>query len=158
RIGILISASVPCTLASAVLWTRMAGGREAIALLVIFLTTATSWLATTAWLTLGTGTAVRVETADMMGSLLLVLVLPVALGQASRAVRPLARAAMRYRTGLGIVSQLLILGIIFRPAVDVFDKLADRATLVQGEWLLLTAGLCVGVHVSALFGGFWSSK
>ena len=28
RIGLLLSASVPCTLASAVLWTRLAGGNE----------------------------------------------------------------------------------------------------------------------------------
>src|SRR5262245_44229125 len=46
RIGLMISASVPCTLASAVLWTRMAGGNEATALLVIMLTTCTSWAAT----------------------------------------------------------------------------------------------------------------
>src|SRR4051794_26777153 len=28
RVGLLLAASVPCTLASAVLWTRMAGGNE----------------------------------------------------------------------------------------------------------------------------------
>src|SRR5438128_10034947 len=28
RVGLLISASVPCTLASAVIWTRMGGGNE----------------------------------------------------------------------------------------------------------------------------------
>src|SRR2546421_12883865 len=33
RIGLLIIASVPCTLASAVLWTRLGGGDEATALL-----------------------------------------------------------------------------------------------------------------------------
>src|SRR5262245_9156311 len=33
RLGLLIVASVPCTLASAVLWTRMAGGCDATALL-----------------------------------------------------------------------------------------------------------------------------
>ncbi len=158
RIGLLLSASVPCTLASAVLWTRMAGGREAIALLVILFTTATSWLATTAWLTLGSGTEVRVDSSDMMRSLLLVLVLPVGLGQMSRALGPLARAATRYKPALGIVSQLLILSIILRTAVDVFEKLAQRVALVRGEWLLVTAGLCVGLHLTALSGGFWSSR
>src|SRR5437868_5398407 len=43
RIGLLIITSVPCTLASAVLWTGQARGNEATALLVILLTTATSW-------------------------------------------------------------------------------------------------------------------
>src|SRR5260370_10794978 len=59
-IGIQIIASVPCTLASAVLWTRLAGGNEATALLVILLSTASSWLLTTAWLALATGTSLTV--------------------------------------------------------------------------------------------------
>src|SRR5262249_11480098 len=50
RIGLLLVASVPCTLASAVIWTRMAGGDEATALLVTLLTNCTGWLVTTAWL------------------------------------------------------------------------------------------------------------
>src|SRR5262249_27251831 len=37
QIGLMICASVPCTLASAVLWTRMAGGNEATALLATFI-------------------------------------------------------------------------------------------------------------------------
>ncbi len=158
RIGLLIATSVPCTLASAVLWTRMAGGHEATALLVIFCSTATSWLATTAWLALGTGTDVRVDTVHMMVSLLLILVLPVGLGQASRAVGLLARAATRYKPVLGILSQLLILGIIVRAAGDVFDRLAERSVPVRGDWLLATAGLCVVTHLAALALGYWSSK
>src|SRR5205807_364601 len=35
RIGLMLTASVPCTLASAVLWTRLAGGREATAQLLV---------------------------------------------------------------------------------------------------------------------------
>jgi sodium/bile acid cotransporter 7 len=157
-LGLLISASVPCTLASAVLWTRMAGGCEATALLVIFLSTATSWLATTAWLTFATGANVHVDTSDMMVSLLLVLVLPVGLGQLSRAIGPLARAATQYKHGLGVVSQVLILCIILRTAVDVMDRLAQRLTVAWGAGLLVTAGMCVGTHLLALGAGLWSSK
>src|SRR5262245_22505455 len=43
RIGLLLAACVPCTLASAVLWTRLAGGNEATALLATLLTTFLSW-------------------------------------------------------------------------------------------------------------------
>src|SRR5260370_16613634 len=50
RLGLLIIACVPCTLASAVLWTRMAGGNEATALLTVLLTTPTTWLITPACL------------------------------------------------------------------------------------------------------------
>src|SRR5947209_4544073 len=37
RIGLLVIASVPCTLASAVIWTRLSGGSEATALLIVLL-------------------------------------------------------------------------------------------------------------------------
>src|SRR5215203_6839003 len=35
QIGLILISAVPCTLASAVLWTRMAGGNEATALLTV---------------------------------------------------------------------------------------------------------------------------
>src|SRR5439155_25083458 len=97
RIGLLIIVSVPCTLASAVLWTRMAGGNEATALLIILLTTATSWLITPAWLAYGARASVVIDTPGMMRSLLLVLVVPVGIGQLSRAFGPLARTAARHK-------------------------------------------------------------
>src|SRR5213076_147300 len=100
RIGLLIIASVPCTLASAVIWTRLSGGSEATALLIVLLTTATSWLATTAWLAFGTGAAVVLDVADMMRGLFLVLVVPVGLGQLLRLSGRLARSADRHRTAI----------------------------------------------------------
>src|SRR5947209_10682645 len=54
-VGLLLVSCVPCTLASAVLWTRLAGGNEATALLTVLGTTLLSWLCTTAWLTAATG-------------------------------------------------------------------------------------------------------
>src|SRR5216683_6015241 len=130
RVGLMVSASVPCTLASAVLWTRMAGGNEATALWVTLLTTGSSWLATTAWLIWGTGTQVKVETAALMQGLLLVLVLPVGLGQLIRAIPAFGRFALRQKTSLGFVSKILILTIIWKAAVDVFGKLEEGTTTV----------------------------
>lgn len=158
RVGLMISASVPCTLASAILWTRLGGGNEAVALLTVLLTTATSWLLTTAWVTFGTGTEVVLDTGEMMWSLALVLVLPVAVGQSSRAISPVARAVTRWRQPLGVLSQLLILGIILKAAVGVRDRLAERSTAIPLSWLVATAILSVGTHLAALYGGFWSSR
>ena len=42
RIGLILVASVPCTLSTAVLWTRLAGGNEATALLTAMGTTCIS--------------------------------------------------------------------------------------------------------------------
>jgi sodium/bile acid cotransporter 7 len=158
RIGLLISASVPCTLASAVLWTRMAGGSEATALLVTLLTTATSWLATTAWLTWTTGAAVGVDTSAMMSELALVLIVPVGLGQMMRVAPPLARLAVRGRPVLGVVSRLLIFSMILQAATSVSDRLRERAELPSPLLLAGVAGLCVGLHLTALAAGLGSSK
>jgi sodium/bile acid cotransporter 7 len=157
RVGLLIIASVPCTLASAVLWTRLAGGNEGTALLVILLSTATSWLATTAWLFLGTGVAANVAPITLMGDLAVVLIVPVGLGQVSRALPPLARAAARFAPALGIVSQLLILAVILRAAVDVSVRLRERALPLSPGDFLAAAVLCLLTHLLALVAGFWTS-
>jgi sodium/bile acid cotransporter 7 len=157
-LGLLIIASVPCTLSSAVLWTRMAGGNDATALLTVFLTTATSWLATPVWLTLGASAKVSLDMGGMMRSLVLVLLVPVGLGQISRAVRPLARTALRHKALLDAVLRLFILAIIFKAAVDVSHRLSERSTLVAWSGIWTAAALCVGVHLIALAGGLWSSR
>jgi sodium/bile acid cotransporter 7 len=158
RIGLLIIASVPCTLASALLWTRFAGGNEATALLVILLTTCTSWLATTAWLAAGAGATVAVDSAAMMNGLFLVLVLPVGLGQLLRAFGPLARAGEHYKVPLGVVSRLLILVIILKAATDVRNHLGDRQDELNLWLLALGAGICIGVHLFALAAGYQGSR
>jgi sodium/bile acid cotransporter 7 len=158
RIGLLIMASVPCTLASAVIWTRLAGGNEATALLVVVLTTALSWLATTAWLVLATGTSTSIRTTDLMGGLLLVLLLPVGLGQLVRVFAPLAQAAVRFKPFLSVVSQVLILSIILKAAVEVRDQLTEKASLPGLSAFLATAAACLGTHLAALLCGWWSSQ
>ena len=155
QVGLMISASVPCTLASAVIWTRLAGGNEATALLVILLTTCTSWLVTTAWLTFGTGTQVTVNSADMMRDLLLTLVVPVIVAQAVRAIAFLARLATRYKTALGVVARLLILAIILKAALQVRGRIASAPSVGA---IVAVGALCLGTHLAALAAGFWSSK
>jgi solute carrier family 10 (sodium/bile acid cotransporter), member 7 len=158
RLGVLIITSVPCTLASAVLWTRLAGGNEATALLVTLLTTATSWLATTAWLTQGTGVAVSVDAAAMMQGLVFVLLVPVGLGQLSRMIPMLVRAASRYRAVLGVVSRLLILCIVLKATVDVRDRLSASTSAIAVWPFVVTLGLCLGIHLLALLLGLGSSR
>lgn len=158
RLGLLIMASVPCTLSSAVLWTRMAGGNDATALLTVLLTTATSWLATPIWLTLGASASIALDLRGMMHSLLLVLLVPVGLGQLSRAVDPLARAALRQKTFLAAVSRLSILSIILKAVVDASQPLSERSARLAWGWIGASIALCIGIHLIALVGGLWSSR
>jgi solute carrier family 10 (sodium/bile acid cotransporter), member 7 len=159
RVGLLLVASGPCTLASAVLWTRMSGGNDATALLVIFLSTASSWLVTTVWLTLGTGsTLAGGEITGMMLVLLLTLVVPVGLGQLCRAYAPMLRAAHRFRAGINVLSQLIILIIVFKASADVGARLAQEAAALDPAPFLATALSCFGLHVGTLTAGFWTSR
>jgi sodium/bile acid cotransporter 7 len=158
RLGLLIIASVPCTLSSAVLWTRMAGGNEGTALLTVLLTTATSWLATPAWLALVGRTTVALDVPGMMSSLILVLLVPVGLGQLSRAIGPMARTADRHSLLLGALSRFFIFSILLKAAVDVSDRLSERPVPLAVGWISAAVGLCVGVHLAALSAGLWSSR
>jgi sodium/bile acid cotransporter 7 len=146
QVGLLIIASVPCTLASAVLWTRLAGGNDAVALLVVLLGTAVSWLVTTFWLTLSTPARVSLDAAGLMRDLVLVLVVPVALGQGVRLLPGMARAAVQYRTLTGVVSRVLILAILLRAALG----LAQHTAGLSAAALVLTALACLGTHLAAL--------
>jgi sodium/bile acid cotransporter 7 len=153
-LGLLVCASVPCTLASAVIWTRLGGGNEAVALLVVVLSSGLSWLVTPLWLALTTGSRATPDVGEMMGSLVLVLVLPVALGQVSRAIPAVARAVTRHKGLTGTVSRLLIYAIILRAAVDVFG----RAGVLSAGALLTTGAVCMGVHLTALCLGLWGGR
>lgn len=157
RVGLLIITSVPCTLASALLWTRMAGGNEGTALLATVISTATSCLATTAWLSLTVGTAVALDSVAIMLDLFLILVLPLAAGQLCQAVGPLARVARSHAKILGVIAQLLIFVVILKAALDVRDSLEQQIVGLTAP-LLLILGACVGLHVLALFIGLWSGR
>jgi sodium/bile acid cotransporter 7 len=152
RVGILIMASVPCTLASAVLWTRLSGGNEATALFVVLLTTATSWLVTTAWLAFLT--SISVVMGEMILALLLTLVAPVALGQVSRAIPFMARAATRGRIGINAAAQLLVLAIILKAAAEVGARLRLGSSSLETGPLAAMGLLCFGLHLGVLATGY----
>jgi sodium/bile acid cotransporter 7 len=158
RTGLLIVASVPCTLASAVIWTRLANGNEATALLVVLLTTSTSWLLTTGWLALTTATETSVNAGDMMRDLAVVLILPVGAGQCCRVVPALVAIAVRYHRLLGVVSRVLILMIVVKAAVEVGERLNGEVGDLPLGAVGAAATLCLIIHLAALSSGFWSSR
>jgi sodium/bile acid cotransporter 7 len=154
RLGLLVIASVPCTLSSAVLWTRFARGNEALALLVVVLTTGLSWLATALWLTRATGAAVVPDTSELMSGLAVVLIVPVVLGQLSRALPGVARGAARHRALTGAAIRLLVLAVILRAAADV----AGQAAALTPAALALTALACLAVHLAGVALGLWGGR
>jgi sodium/bile acid cotransporter 7 len=159
RFGLLIVASVPCTLASAIVWTRRAGGSDAVALLVVVLTTSTGWLVAPLWLAvLGSAEGVRVDAIDMMHRLLLVLILPVALGQLTRSIPRIARVSSRHKQRLGVVAQLLVLSVIIKGAVVASARLSGESSALEPVAIGLTALGCLTMHLGALLVGLGGAR
>ena len=157
RVGLLLSASVPCTLASSVLWTRMAEGNEATALCSVLGSTLISWFATTAWLTATTSTSVELDAARMMLDLVFALILPVALGQALRLPTNCREFADRRRGWLTAFGQLFILAMVLKTSAQVGRKVMDGAADISTSDIAISAVLAMSLHVAALYFGFWTS-
>jgi sodium/bile acid cotransporter 7 len=154
RIGLIIIACVPCTLSSAVIWTRLAGGNDGMAMLIVVLSTGLSWLVTPLWLIFLTGTEATLDTGQMMRTLLLVLIVPVGLGQLTRFVPTLVTVATRGKTAFDVLTRLLVCVVIVKAAVGVADQRQDLYLLDS----LLTLGLCLTTHLVALFAGYASGR
>jgi sodium/bile acid cotransporter 7 len=157
RIGMLVSACVPCTLASCVLWTRLAGGNEATALVALLGSTLLSWLATTGWLSALTGTQVELDVPRMMLDLVTTLVIPVALGQGLRALPRLTVYVDRHRLLIGNVAQLCVLSIILKTTAAVGLQLHAGTTQLSAATVIASVLLTQAVHIAALALGWWTS-
>lgn len=149
RLGLVLMACVPCTLSSAVLWTRHAGGDEAVALLVVLTTNALGWLVTPLWLTGAGPVPVTFDPLAMMRSLAVVLVLPVAAGQLVRRVPAVARVVTRHRAANGVAARLLVAWVLIAAAVDAAEQLDRVSAGLAGATLLA----CVAVHLGGVTAG-----
>jgi sodium/bile acid cotransporter 7 len=146
-LGLLIVTAVPCTLTSATVYTRLAGGHDATALLVTFLTTSLSWLITPAWLALTAGARFRVDLPDLMAGLFLGLVAPVALGQLARWPARGRGWATRGQRPVAAAARALILVTILQAAVLAVRRWAEAAP--PGAAVALAAAAALAVHLTA---------
>ena len=164
-IGLLVAAATPCTLASAAVWTRKAGGNDVVALMVSVATNATCFLTLPFWLwvTLGSGEELSSgESTVSFGSiamkLLLVVFVPIVLAQCSRMVRPIAVWATGHKTQLGIVAQAGILSIVFMGSIKTGQRMSESDIGGQLGQFMLGTLLVVGIHCATFVLGFYSSK
>lgn len=156
--GLILVSVVPCTLASAILWTRMAGGNEATALLTVLGTTFTSWFLTTAWLYLLTGTQVEINFTAMMIDLVFSLIVPVVLGQAIRFIPWFERTAERRKVLISGIAQCFVVAIVLKAGVTVGDKLHAQTAQSVPAIFAWSIGLAISLHLFALVSGYWSCR
>ncbi|WP_437185208.1 bile acid:sodium symporter family protein [Planctomicrobium sp. SH668] len=158
--GLIAVAAVPSTLATASVWTRKAGGNDAVALLVTMLTNVVSFVVTPLWLSWGLDESTHFEAFALNKQLFLTALLPILAGQLMRMVRPVREFADRTQSTLNTVAQLCILVTILTVAFQSGARFRidsqNQADSIQLP-ILVSLGICVGLHlaglIAALLGG-----
>jgi solute carrier family 10 (sodium/bile acid cotransporter), member 7 len=160
-LGLMITAAVPCTLASAAVWTRRGGGNDAIALLVTLITNLACFLVLPFWIGLYRG-----ESLDLgagMGSklsrdLLLLVVLPVVVAQALRLYYPIARSASLHKLAFSMAAQVGLLAMVFIGACEAGKRLDLLEPSTSGigplDWATMLLAVLV-IHLVLFALGWW---
>ncbi|WP_437205008.1 bile acid:sodium symporter family protein [Planctomicrobium sp. SH664] len=154
-VGLMLAAAVPSTLAAAAVWTRKAGGNDAIALLVSVLTNSACFVVTPLWLKYGCGGEIQLNTTAMMLKLFYTALLPIVVGQLCRLWPPTLRFADRGKESFGVVAQVLLLAVLFWAAVQGGVKLnLQRVSPGTGGSILLpfviSCGSVIILHLLGL--------
>jgi solute carrier family 10 (sodium/bile acid cotransporter), member 7 len=157
EIGLMIAATVPCTLAAASVWTRKALGNDAVSLMVTLLTNTACFLATPFWLNLTIGQAVTLNTTDMVFRLLIVVLVPTLLGQGLRQIPRWGGFATRQKTPIGVIAQSLILVLVFLAAFRAGQQLGGDGPEPSLFSIFLVWGSCIAVHLTAMGIGWLGS-
>lgn len=128
RDGLLVIAVTPCTLVSAAVWTRRAGGNDSIAIMVTLITNLLCFVIAPLWLLLFFGTNVELKTpfSEMVLKLGLLVVLPMVLAQLTRTHRRWANWATENKSKLGIAAQCGILAMVFLGAIKVGPEMVGE--------------------------------
>lgn len=151
--GLLVTASIPCTLASAAVWTRKAGGNDAVSILVTVVTNSLCFVVTPLWLSLFLAKPADAE--DELGGeilkLLFFVVMPIFLAQLCRLHVGVATWATKHKGALSIVTQCGILYTVFIGAIKTGETLVAAAA--SHRLILQTAAMVIvvlGLHLAML--------
>ncbi|MEZ6116379.1 MAG: bile acid:sodium symporter [Pirellulaceae bacterium] len=158
--GIIVACVAPCTMASAAVWVRRAGGNDSVAIMVTILTNLTCFVLTPLWLASLLGQSVDMELWPMIRKLGLLVVLPMVLGQLFRSAAVVREIATVRKKHLSTTCQVGILYMVLVGAIECGRTLGNANSAVQvstfdfaGMTLLVTL-----VHVIALALGIVLAK
>jgi solute carrier family 10 (sodium/bile acid cotransporter), member 7 len=158
--GVVVATIVPCTLATAAVWTRRAGGNDAVAFLVTMITNLACFLVVPAWLRLLVGVHAELDYGRIVLGLIVSVVLPILAAQLLRQWRPVGEWATRRKHLLSTAAQIGVLLMVLVGAVECGMKLqgvADGAILSAGN-LVLMVSVVAAVHGALLALGLMLSR
>jgi sodium/bile acid cotransporter 7 len=159
--GLQIAAATPCTLASASVWTRRAGGNDAVSTLVTLLTNMLCFVITPLWVFIMTGNVANnpeLSLARLTGQLGLVVVLPMLFAQMLRVRRPIAAWATRHKVAFGVASQVGILTMILFGAIRTGLRLNEQSNAMTATDLVAMIVAVLTVHLAMFWLGVQLAK
>ena len=112
-LGLLVISAMPTTLASAVIWTRLAGGNDAFALVITIASNMLSFLVAPMILFFTVGSLISLDPSEMVPKLALVVILPVVVGQVLSRIGGVSSLLSRHKLVLSVLSRLLTILIVF---------------------------------------------
>jgi sodium/bile acid cotransporter 7 len=160
--GLFITAIVPCTLASASVWTRKAGGDDSIAMMTTVVTNLACVIVVPLGILLVLSQQAEIDVAQQVSKLAIVVVMPLLLAQVMRRFG-VATWADRNKPRLSMLGQVGILLMVVFGAISsatMVDQAGEAATATSwGSLALLvvaaaavhTLALCVGVVIAKCF-------
>lgn len=150
--GLILLSAVPTTMASSVVWTRLANGNTALSVVLVLASTAASIVVLPLIIKVFLAQGVDLPVPQMMVTLLLTVALPVTLAQIGLACLPALKELASYSGNLG---QVLILVLVLTAVADAAPHLAGGLVLeVAGTVFLLHLLLAVCVLISTRWTGF----
>ncbi len=159
--GLLVAAVTPCTLASASVWTRKAGGNDSVSILVTLLTNLLCFLIAPLWLLFYFGSSEGAEAISinaMVVKLGTLVVLPMALAQITRVHKPTATWSTDHKKYFSIAAQCGILSMVFMGAIKVAPELIAAGTNKGLMLVLVTVVSVLVVHSSVFWVGLWTGR
>lgn len=159
-VGVIVATAVPCTLATAAVWTRRAGGNDAVAFLVTMITSLACFLVIPAWLWLLGGIEADLDYRQIVWGLVVSVVLPIIVAQVLRQWRPIGGWATRRKHLLGGVAQVGVLFMVLVGAVGCGEKLqgVSDGTILSVANLVIMIVAVAAVHVALLALGVLTSR
>ncbi|MCW8128957.1 MAG: bile acid:sodium symporter [Planctomycetota bacterium] len=141
-IGLLAMGAAPTTLASAAVWTRMAGGNTGLCIVMTVLSNGLNFLIGPLVLKATLGRSHSFSMQEVMIELALYVLLPIVLGQFVALVVKERRRA--WERPLGVASRLLLVLVILQAA----SRASDQAAGFGLAQLLVLVAVCLAAHAA----------
>lgn len=152
--GLIVAAAVPCTLASASIWVRRAGGDDTVSMLVTVSTNLLCFIIAPTTLLLLIGQRVELDFMQQVTKLALLVVVPLSLAQLLRQSQSIAAVVDRHRPKISIASQCGILMMVTLGTVATSRKLAANESAPSLPDTLLMIAMAIAVHCVVLIAGW----